>query len=74
VREEGQTRVRDMTRFTSGKGEKGMVNIEYKRYLARIPKTYAIVKLGYRSRYARWKMSEQHDGRLESTINNQSII
>jgi hypothetical protein len=24
-----------------------MVNTEYKRYLARIPKTYAIVKLGY---------------------------
>ena len=30
-----------------GKSEKGMVNTEYKRYLARIPKTYAIVKLGY---------------------------
>ena len=24
-----------------------MVNTEYKRYLARIPKTYAITKLGY---------------------------
>ena len=30
-----------------GKSEMGMVNTEYKRYLARIPKTYAIVKLGY---------------------------
>ena len=30
-----------------GKSEKGMVNTEYKRYLALIPKTYAIVKLGY---------------------------
>ena len=35
-----------------GKSEKGMVNTEYKRYLARIPKTYAmhkqpVVKLGY---------------------------
>jgi len=30
-----------------GKSEKGMVNTEYKRYLARNPKTYAIVKLGY---------------------------
>ena len=35
-----------------GKSEKGMVNTEYKRYLVRIPKTYAmhkqpVVKLGY---------------------------
>ena len=30
-----------------GKSEKGMVNMEYKRYLARIPKSFAIVKLGY---------------------------
>jgi hypothetical protein len=30
-----------------GKSEKGMVNTEYKRYLARIPKTYAVTKLGY---------------------------
>ena len=30
-----------------GKSEKGMVNTEYKRCLARIPKTYAITKLGY---------------------------
>lgn len=29
------------------RSEKGIVNTEYKRYLARIPKTYAIVKLGY---------------------------
>jgi hypothetical protein len=30
-----------------GKSEKGMVNTEYKLYLARIPKTFATVKLGY---------------------------
>lgn len=30
-----------------GKPDEGMVNTEYKRYLARIPKTYAITKLGY---------------------------
>jgi hypothetical protein len=29
------------------RSEKGLVNTEYKRYLARIPRTYAIVKLGY---------------------------
>ena len=38
---------RDMVLPHLGKSEKGMVNTEYKRYLARIPKTYAIVKLGY---------------------------
>ena len=38
---------RDMILPHLGKSEKGMVNTEYKRYLARIPKTYAIVKLGY---------------------------
>lgn len=30
-----------------GKSEKDLVNSEYKRYLARLSKTYAIVKLGY---------------------------
>jgi len=30
-----------------GRSEKGIVNTEYKRYLARIPRAYAIVKLGY---------------------------
>ena len=30
-----------------GRSEKGIVNTEYKRYLARIPKSLAIVKLGY---------------------------
>jgi hypothetical protein len=38
---------RDMVLPHLAKSEKGMVNTEYKRYLARIPKTYAIVKLGY---------------------------
>ena len=38
---------RDMVLPHLGKSEKGMVNTEYKRYLARIPKTYAITKLGY---------------------------
>jgi hypothetical protein len=38
---------RDMILPHLGKSEKGMVNTEYKRYLARIPKTFAIVKLGY---------------------------
>jgi hypothetical protein len=37
---------RDMVLPHLGKSEKGMVNTEYKRYLARIPKTYAISKLG----------------------------
>jgi hypothetical protein len=30
-----------------GRSEKGIVNTEYKRYLARIPKGLAIGKLGY---------------------------
>ncbi len=30
-----------------GRSEKGLVNTEYKRYLARIPRTYAITKFGY---------------------------
>jgi hypothetical protein len=30
-----------------GRSEKGLVNTEYKRYLARVPRTYAIAKLGY---------------------------
>ena len=38
---------RDLLLPHLGKSEKGIVNTEYKRYLARIPKTYAIVKLGY---------------------------
>ncbi len=38
---------RDMVLPHLGKSEKGLVNTEYKRYLARIPKTYAITKLGY---------------------------
>ncbi len=38
---------RDLILPHLGKSEKGIVNTEYKRYLARIPKTYAIVKLGY---------------------------
>src|SRR5690242_13090628 len=38
---------RDMILQHPGKSEKGMVNTEYKRYLARIPKMYAITKLGY---------------------------
>jgi hypothetical protein len=29
-----------------GKSKKGMVNTDYKRYLARISKTYTIAKLG----------------------------
>jgi len=29
------------------RSEKGLVNTEFKRYLARIPRTYAIAKLGY---------------------------
>ncbi|MDX9991578.1 MAG: serine-rich protein [Anaerolineales bacterium] len=38
---------RDMLLPHIARSEKGLVNTEYKRYLARIPKTYAIVKLGY---------------------------
>ena len=30
-----------------GRSEKGVVNTEYKRYLARIPRQTAIAKLGY---------------------------
>ena len=30
-----------------GRSEKGIVNTEYKRYLARIPKSLAVAKLGY---------------------------
>ena len=40
-------RDRDILLPHLGRSEKGIVNTEYKRYLARIPKTYAIVKLGY---------------------------
>ena len=38
---------RDLILPHLGRSEKGMVNTEYKRYLARIPRTYAIAKLGY---------------------------
>ncbi len=38
---------RDLILPHLGKSEKGLVNTEYKRYLARIPRTYAIAKLGY---------------------------
>ena len=38
---------RDLMLPHLGRSEKGMVNTEYKRYLARIPRTYAIAKLGY---------------------------
>jgi hypothetical protein len=38
---------RDLILPHLGKSEKGIVNTEYKRYLARIPRSYAIVKLGY---------------------------
>ncbi|MBI9050034.1 MAG: serine-rich protein [Anaerolineaceae bacterium] len=38
---------RDLILPHLGRSEKGMVNTEYKRYLARIPRTYAITKLGY---------------------------
>ena len=38
---------RDIVLPHLGKSEKGLVNTEYKRYLARIPRTYAIMKLGY---------------------------
>ena len=38
---------RDLILPHLGRSEKGMVNTEYKRYLARIPRTYSIAKLGY---------------------------
>jgi len=38
---------RDLILPHLGRSEKGMVNTEYKRYLARIPRSYAIAKLGY---------------------------
>ena len=38
---------RDLILPHLGRSEKGLVNTEYKRYLARIPRTYAIAKLGY---------------------------
>jgi hypothetical protein len=44
---------RDLILPHLGRSEKGMVNTEYKRYLARIPQTYAITKLGY-SDDVRW--------------------
>ncbi|MDD5369146.1 MAG: serine-rich protein [Anaerolineaceae bacterium] len=40
---------RDLILAYIGKSEKGIVNTEYKRYLARIPKEMAIAKLGYSS-------------------------
>jgi len=40
-------RDRDILLPHLARSEKGIVNTEYKRYLARIPKTYSIVKLGY---------------------------
>ena len=40
-------RDRDLILPHLGRSEKGMVNTNYKRYLARIPKTYSIAKLGY---------------------------
>ena len=38
---------RDLILPHLGRSEKGLVNTEYKRYLARIPRTYAVAKLGY---------------------------
>jgi len=38
---------RDLIMAHIGRSEKGVVNTEYKRYLARIPKHMAIAKLGY---------------------------
>ena len=40
-------RDRDMVIAHIGRSEKGFVNTEYKRYLARIPVRMAVVKLGY---------------------------
>ena len=42
-------RDRDMVIAHIGRSEKGFVNTEYKRYLARIPLGMAIVKLGYQA-------------------------
>jgi len=38
---------RDLILPHLGRSEKGLVNTEYKRYMARIPRSYAIAKLGY---------------------------
>ncbi len=38
---------RDLILPHLSKSEKGLVNTEYKRYLARIPKSFSIAKLGY---------------------------
>ena len=38
---------RDLVMAHIGRSERGVVNTEYKRYLARIPRGYAIAKLGY---------------------------
>jgi hypothetical protein len=38
---------RDLILPHLGRSEKGLVNTEYKRYLARIPKTFAVAKFGY---------------------------
>ncbi len=38
---------RDLILPHLGRSEKGLVNTEYKRYLARVPKTYAVAKFGY---------------------------
>ena len=38
---------RDLILPHLGRSEKGLVNTEYKRYLARIPRTFAIAKFGY---------------------------
>ena len=38
---------RDLVLAQIGRSEKGFVNTEYKRYLARIPRRLAVVKLGY---------------------------
>ncbi len=40
-------RDRDLILPHLGRSEKGIVNTNYKRYLARVPKTYAVAKLGY---------------------------
>jgi hypothetical protein len=46
-------RDRDMVIAHIGRSEKGFVNTEYKRYLARIPLGMAIVKLGYQAEVTR---------------------
>lgn len=43
---------RDLVLAHIGRSEKGIVNTEYKRYLARIPREYAVVKLGYSTEVA----------------------